>query len=471
MRRRCTIAFALGALAALTSGCLPQTEGLYGVSSLVHERGNHTLNWDALQGREKPNELTTKLLSGPLSANRAAQIALLNNPAMQAALEDLGIARAQLLSAMQLPNPRAEFGLGFSDEPESPDIHIGGHISLTQLIFLAPRYGVAHAQMDKAKLMVAGATLDLAYQAKTAFIRYQAATQILELRQTVLKAAYASYDVTKRIHEAGNIPDLKYLSEKAAYEVARLAHAQAETMQRTAREELNAVLGLWGPPAMNWTIAGQLPDPDDEEPTVVDLEQNALAQSLDLGAIRHAFTAAARRANLAQAEAILPDISAGAEAEREGGHFEVGPTVGITIPLFYQGQGETSAAESMMRRQRQMYARTALEVRASARATAIRLEAARDRVHYVRDVIIPLRTRITEETLLTYNAMSTGLVQVLAAKRDEVEAGRLYVEAVRDYWLVRADVDQLMAGRVPTMMGAATDGGGAEPVKRSGDGH
>jgi cobalt-zinc-cadmium efflux system outer membrane protein len=37
--------------------------------------------------------------------------------------------------------------------------------------------------------------------------------------------------------------------------------------------------------------------------------------------------------------------------------------------------------------------------------------------------------------------------QLLQAKRDEIETAKVYLEAVRDYWLARAELEEILAGR------------------------
>lgn len=54
--------------------------------------------------------------------------------------------------------------------------------------------------------------------------------------------------------------------------------------------------------------------------------------------------------------------------------------------------------------------------------------------------------------------MNTSVFQLLIARRDQIEAGRAYVEALREYWLAAADLEQLLAGRLPegAMVGTTT---------------
>jgi cobalt-zinc-cadmium efflux system outer membrane protein len=136
-------------------------------------------------------------------------------------------------------------------------------------------------------------------------------------------------------------------------------------------------------------------------------------------------------------------------AERQA-EWAVGPLVELELPLFYQNQGEAQAAVSEMRRQKSLFDALALRVRAGARATAARLSAIRRNAAHYRDTVLPLRARILEASQLEYNAMNIGVFQLLEAKRAQVQAGSASVETLRDYWLSRADAEQLLAGRLPS---------------------
>ena len=68
--------------------------------------------------------------------------------------------------------------------------------------------------------------------------------------------------------------------------------------------------------------------------------------------------------------------------------------------------------------------------------------------HY-RTVLVPLRERIIRQTQLEYNAMLAGVFQLLAAKRDEIDAGRGLIESLRDYWIARTDLETAVGGELP----------------------
>jgi hypothetical protein len=89
-----------------------------------------------------------------------------------------------------------------------------------------------------------------------------------------------------------------------------------------------------------------------------------------------------------------------------------------------------------------------VQVRSTARTVAMRVAAMRDRANYFKNVLLPARQRILNQTQLQFNAMNLSVFQLLLAKRDQVETARLYVEALRDHWLARAEAEQLRSGRL-----------------------
>jgi len=83
------------------------------------------------------------------------------------------------------------------------------------------------------------------------------------------------------------------------------------------------------------------------------------------------------------------------------------------------------------------------------RAARNRMIAARQRAVYYRRVLLPLRQRIVAQTQLEYNAMLLGVFQLLQAKQQEIDSGKQYVNALRDYWVGRAQLTQILDGRLP----------------------
>jgi cobalt-zinc-cadmium efflux system outer membrane protein len=429
----------------LLSGCVSEDAGYQDVRKVVSSRTGHEVRWGHLEGDASNGRAVRALLAQPLTSESAVKVALLNNAELQAGFEDLGVARAQLVSALRLPNPVAEGSVRFRKN-ESATLDVAVTENLTQLIFLPLRNAAARAELDAAKLSVAGQALDLILQVRTAFYSYLADQQVLDFRETVLKALEASAEVANSLHAAGNITDLNFESEQVLAEEARVNYADAKASLAAAREHLNALLGVWGTGA-TWRVETRLGDPSGEL-RLGELEPKAVERSLDLTIIKHRYRAAAKRADLANVEGWLPELKGGVTAERESS-WSYGPLAEVQVPLFYQGQGEVARARAEMRQQRQLLDARTAQIRAAAKATATKLLAARERAVYIKDVLLPRRERILNATQLQYNAMSVSVFQLLMAKREQVETARSYVEALRDYWTAYAEAEQLKSGRLP----------------------
>mgnify|MGYP001556354217 CR=1 FL=1 len=441
-------AWTLSALAlglGLLSGCVSEDAGYQDVRKVVSSRTGHEVRWKHLENASNDNAVRA-LLAQPLTSETAVKLALLNNGELQAGFEELGVARAELVSALRLPNPVAEGSVRFRKN-ESATLDFAVTENLTQLIFLPLRNAAAQAELDAAKLSVAGDALDLILRVRSAFYAYVADQQVLDFRGTVLKALEASAEVAKNLHEAGNVTDLNFESELVLASEARVSYADAKAELTASRERLNALLGVSGKNT-NWRVEMRLAEPSGAL-SLANLEARAVERSLDLTIIKHRYTAAAKRANLARAEGWLPELKGGVTAERDSNAWSYGPLAEVQVPLFYQGQGEVDRARAEMRRQQQLLGARAVQIRAAAKATASKLAAARDRAIYIKEVLLPSRERIVSATQLQYNAMSASVFQLLMAKRDQVETARSYVEALRDYWTAYAEAEQLRSGRLP----------------------
>jgi len=388
-----------------------------------------------------------KLLQQPLTADTAARVALLQNRGAKAAAEELGIAQAELAAVRRLPNPELHGALRFRHGTE-PDIDVMATLDVSALLFAISRSNAAEADVAAAKLQAVGVLVDLSFDARRAFVRYQATLELLELRQSVLDAFEASAAAAARLREAGNVTELNLASEQAEREQARLALVSARAEAAVMREAVNAVMGISAADAA-WQAPSHLPELPLAELPLERLEAEALRTSLDMAAAKQRFAAAARHAGIANVRGWLPELKAGVSAERSG-DWGVGPAVQLEVPLFYQGQGEVGVARARMRQAEHLYADAAVQTRSAARSVQSRLDAARRGVAHAHDVVLPLRERVVQQTQLEYNGMLVGIFQLLEAKRQELATAEQYLSLRRDYWLARLEAEQLLAGRRPT---------------------
>ena len=440
--------------------------GFPDVSAIVAERTAMQVAWNSgTELDEKAAAHVRTLLHKPLTADDCVQIALLNNRRLQAVYADLGVAQADLVQAGLFRNPVVDAAVLFPLSGARPDLQLGVVVGFLDVFYIPLRKRVAAARFEEAKLRVTGAVLDHAADVRRAFYQHQANEQLLELRQAVVQALTASLEVSRRLHEAGNISDLDLTRDRAVTEGSRLALRSAEVTTRESRERLNDLMGVWGAQTA-WEVGRRLPDIPAEALEVTRIEPHAIERSLDLSQARQRILVAGQQLEYERATALVPETEFGVEAKREEG-WKVGPTLAVPIPVFDQGQARLSRTTAELRRAQQEYFGLAVRVRAVARAARDRMLGARDRALYYRDILLPLHERIVNEAQLQYNAMQMGIVQLLRDRERQIETAVGYVEALRDYWLARTDLMHLSSGRLPASPGprASADGGRTSRVE------
>ena len=91
--------------------------------------------------------------------------------------------------------------------------------------------------------------------------------------------------------------------------------------------------------------------------------------------------------------------------------------------------------------------------------------------HY-RDEIVPLRKRISDEVMLRYNGMLTGVFELLtgvfellADAREQATSVKAAIESQRDYWLAETDLQMAINGDGGTAMAMRSQPTPAETQK------
>ena len=437
----------------LLSGCatVQLNAGFSDISATVEERSAVKIFWN--NGSDLDREAEEKIhsaLKGRLTADQIVQVALLKNRELQALYSDLGVAQADLVQAGLLRNPIFDAAITFPISGGRPDLELTAVMNFLDVFYIPLRKRVATARFEETKVRVTGSVLDFAGQVRRVFYLHQANEQMLELKQTIVQALSASLEVARRLHEAENISDLDLARQRAPLEAGKLGLRSAEVAVVQSREQLNIFMGLWGEDTQ-WLIDNRLPDIPVEPVETDGIERLAIEKSLDLASARQRIVSAGEQLGYAKSTALLPEWGIGTRGERQEGSWAVGPVLEFPIPLFDQGQGRTGRAAAELRRAQQEYYALAVRIRSVARLTRDRMLAARDRALYSRNVVLPLHERIVNEVQLHYNAMQLGVFELIRAREQQIETAVTYVEALRDYWLARTDLDQILSGRLPNV--------------------
>jgi cobalt-zinc-cadmium efflux system outer membrane protein len=451
-QRACAAAFATS-----LSGCaVPKEAGFPDVAKTVEPRTGHRIFWN--QGGEADAEVAKTIrtmLKHPLSTAEAVQIALLNNRSLQAIYEELMIAQADVVQAGLLQNPVFSASVRFSlDGMPRSILDLDVEQDFLSILLIPARKRLAATAFEAAKLRVGHEVVELTYEVRSGYFSLQGAQQIAAMRRAILETAEVSLDLATRQHEAGNISDADLGNEQALYEQLRVDLARSRAEILAAREKLMRLMGLWGVDS-GWSISARLPELPAKDPPLEHVESVAIEKRLDVAAARQDVQVRSYALAMAKNWRWLGGASVGAQFEREPEGRFVGPMAKLELPLFDQKQAVIARLEAELHQGQNRLRALSVAVRSEVREARGRVELAREIATHYRSVVIPLRERLVTLMQQQYDAMLVGVYNLLAAKQNEVNAYREYIEAVRDYWIARSDLDRAAGGRLTGPAGAS----------------
>jgi cobalt-zinc-cadmium efflux system outer membrane protein len=438
------------------AGCaqVPKEAGFNDVKGLVEQRVDYRIHWNQeTEADREVEKAIEELLKDDLTAEAAVQIALLNNPDLQAVYEDLGVTQADVVEAGLLENPVIFGQARFPNRSEeSNNYEFGITQNFLNILMQPARKKLSAIHFEQVKLQVADEVIQLVAEVRRTYYSALGARQVRDLRNEITAAARSSFELAQRLHSAGNISDLELARENAHFEQSRLELADSESDLLDAHEQMTRLMGFWGPQT-NWQLPEQLPDIPTSEIPLEHLESMAIESRLDLAAERKAVEALAQALGITIDWRWIGHIEVGISRERETDRTWVtGPSLAIELPIFNQRQADIARLEAQLRRSQNRLTAQAIEIRSEVRSLRNRLIMQRNLIDHYRRTVLPLREQIVDLTLKKYNYMLTGAFDLIMAKQEEFEAYQKYLEALRDYWIIRADLQRSLGGRLPGHM-------------------
>jgi outer membrane protein TolC len=273
--RRSAAAIQFG-IALLLAGCasFSPDAGMNGVTAIVAEANKI----DSEEAAAAANARTRKLLGSPLSADTAVRLALLNNNALQASYNELGIAEAAKIEASLPPNPT--FLVRGTSTPVELDIEreIAGDV--LALATLPARSSIAADRFHQAQLKAANDTLQLAAETRANFYRAVASRQLVGFLRQAVAAAETAAKLAKELGETGAINKLDVAREQTFHIELAAQLTAAQRQAASAREDLVRSLGLSGDDGLKLPAA--LPALPKRPKTIPAVEVEAVRRRIDV---------------------------------------------------------------------------------------------------------------------------------------------------------------------------------------------
>jgi outer membrane protein TolC len=445
------------ALTMLVGGCATFSEdgGTRDVNAALASRGlTQQAPWirnDA--DADRAADAVRKLLAQPLTADAAVQVALFNNSGLQASYAELGIAEADLVQAGRLRNPGFSFARKHrADEVEYERAFI---FDLMGLLTMPIRTQLERERFELAQGRMAADIMQVAADTRRAWISAIAAQQSAAYAEQVKEAAEAASELARRMVKAGNFSKLDQAREQAFYADATAQLARARQQALAERERLTRLLGLWGND-IAFKLPERLPDLPPSLRDMTDIERQAMQQRLDVQEAARNAENIANSLGLTRATGYFSVLEAKYIRNSESGKpRQTGYEIELRLPIFDSGSAKLARAENTHRQAANRAADIAIRARSEVREAYGAWRSNYDLARHYRDEVVPLRARISEETLLRYNGMLMSVFELLAESRQQVGAVINAIEAQRDFWLADTTLQFTINGKSPGAIAAS----------------
>ncbi|MGO7632682.1 TolC family protein [Rhizobium leguminosarum] len=402
-----------------------------------------------------------------LDVETAVQIALLNNKGLQATYADLGDSAADAWQTTMFLNPTVAIGLTGIGTPGLEAFKTVEGAVVTNILALATKkrdIEIADTRFRQAQLNAAVRTLQLAADTRRAWINAVAAWENVGQLQRAQATADAASELAQKLGETGAMT--KGAQAREHVFVAELAGetAKARLAARLTKEELTRLMGLWGSD-LDYQVPNSLPSQPKAVVKRDTIEAEALRSRIDLQVAKLELEATARSYGLTEATRYVTDLEilTGLETEREieDGDKKVDTTgfaeLEFAIPIFDTGKARMRKAELAYMRAANQLAEKAVNVRSESRSAYEAYRSNFDIARHYRNNVVPLRTKVEEESLLTYNGMITNTFELLTDTRDKINSILLSVNAKRDFWIAEANLAPAVYGGGSSAASAETE--------------
>lgn len=419
------------------------------------------------------------LIAGGLSADEAVQVALINNPRLQASTYRLGISRADFVQSGLFTNPSLSFSLRWPDGGGLTNLQAGIAQNIAELWQIKHRKQAAERDLDRTILDVAREASTLALDVRIAYWRAVRARRERELAQENLALGQKLIDVTVSRREAGAGSDVDV-------NLARSLHIDFEFRMRSAalaaieaHAAFAKLLGLTTPP-VDIVLTDALAEPSDWSLTPELVITTALESRLDVQATKMAATAAEDRVAYEKAR-FLRSLELGLSTERSarnsrGGRdwlaetayasaqsgqltppnlqpredqstdWVVGPEIGVELPIFDQNHAQIARAEYVHQQALKLLDALERELTQDAYVALDRAKTAAENARFYKESALPLREQGLTLAQGAYTAGRTTLLSVQEAQRLLLAARFGYVEAIANHVLAIVELERV-AGR------------------------
>lgn len=418
------------------------------VKAFTKDRTGAETRWEQTDKDVKDTQAeVNKLLSDGLTIEDTVRIALLNHRKLQATFEEIGVAKADLVQAGLFTNPNLSAVFRFPSGGGSSSIEGEGVLNIADFWQIPLRKKVATAKLEAAMLQVSEEILTTVAEAKQAYIDCIALMTIKNEMVRIKQETESWKDHLIYRQRFGFSTDLDINMAKASALEQELELAKIERNLKVARIRLDRILGL-SPEQSGYEIIGSLSEEFRPLPDLETMIAHAFSMRPDVQ-IAKIRIEESKRVLALERKRIFTNVEAGVAYAKEVGKDELGPAVGIQLPIFDQNQAQIAKAEYNLRKaEKEFQVKTGL-VRENVLTHLERVSLPRQEAAFIRNQILPARRATVEYAQKYFNAMQLNMLYLLEARRGLLETQRRLLEALREQDRQEIELERLLGGRIP----------------------
>lgn len=417
------------------------------VSSSIKSRVNAEVFWNFKFFEDQVNCHVQNLLENELEPESAIQIALLQNPKIQALFDEIGIAHADLIEAGLFSNPNFSLEIRY---PQKNHLVTNVEYLVTQAfldIFLIPlKKKVATIELERVKRKVTDEILDLVFAVRKTY--YELLYEELKLQSThsIVELTDILNEIVSRQNRAGNVNELQFQKSQVSLLEAKLELANQEVTIISLKEKFIRLLGLKKEANFILPATPLRINEEDVDVDLVALETIAIDTRLDLQVAGFEIIRLKQMLGLKKWWSYT-DLMPGLAGEREAsGANLVGFGLTGVLPIFNYGQAARMRLCSELGRAQNHYLSLETEILSEVREAYKLLRNTFRIMENYQATLMPSQIKISITSEELYNVMGIGIDNLLENKRQEFIVLRNYQEAIKNYFIAKNMLDKSLGG-------------------------
>lgn len=419
---------------------------------------------------------TARLLEGGLSAAEAAQVALLNNPTIRAAMLSIGISRADFVQSTLFSNPALALSLRLPDGGGLANLEVALTQNIAELWLIPARVRAAQRDLDRTVLEAAQTAARTVLDVRRAYVRAARAASAVDIARETSSLTRRLGELAELRREAGSGSEIDVTLARAQMLESQAALRIASLTATEARSDLARLLGLGDAPD-SLTLTDAISEPWDPLTSAEQLQALARRCRLDLRIADKAVAGAESRVQQ-ERQRFLRSVEIGVALERgergrrgdrdwaaesfydslqsgaltppnpaprppEETDVLVGPTLSVELPLWDQNQARIAKAERTLQQSVQLRDALLVDLAQDIHSRLARAAVSAEIARFYREEQLPNAQRSADLARDAYRAGRTPLFSVLEADRALLAARNAWLSALEAAALAAIDLERV----------------------------